>query len=307
MRKFEYVKAKSLEEATQLLAEYGEKARLLAGGTDVLVKLKQRQMAPEVLIDIKGISALRGIEYEDGKGMKIGPLTTIREIERSSLVQNRLPVLAYAASLLGSVQIRHRATIGGNLCNALPSADMGPCLIGMGARVVAVSLNGKRSLPVEELFAGTGRNSLRSDELVSLIEIPAWPEYMGAAYIKHAVKKAVDVAVVCVATVVVTDPLKQFFKEARIVLGAVGSVPIRPEGAEDYLRGRRVEEETIERAGELASEAAKPRTSVEYKTEMVKVLTKRAMRQALEGISKGRRRGEGNEAADKAEGERRRG
>jgi carbon-monoxide dehydrogenase medium subunit len=307
MRNFEYVKVKSIEEATQLLTEYGEKAHLLAGGTDILVKLKQRQIAPELLIDIKGILGLRGVEYEDGKGMKIGPLTTIREIERSSLIQAHLPVLAYAASLLGSVQVRHRATIGGNLCNALPSADTGPCLIGMGARVVAVSLHRKRSLLVEELFVGTGRNSLRSDELLSLIEIPAWPEYMGAAYIKHAVKRAVDVALLCVAAVVVTDPMKEFFKDARIVLGGVASVPIRPEGAEDYLRGRRVEDETIERAGELASEAARPRTSVEYKREMVKVLTRRVMRQALEGISKDRQRREGNEAADKAEGERRRG
>lgn len=286
MRHFEYIKVKTLEEAIHLLAEYGERAHLLAGGTDVLVKLKQRQMAPEVLIDIKGISDLRGIEYQDGKGVKIGPLTTIREIERSPLVQKHLPVLSHAASLLGSVQIRHRATIGGNLCNALPSADIGAYLIGMGARVVAVSLSGKRTLLVEELFMGSGRNSLRPDEVVSVIEIPAWPQYMGGAYIKHAVKKAVDVAIVCVAAVVVTDPLKKFFKEARIVLGAVGSVPIRPKGAEEYLRGRPIEDGVIERVGELASEEARPRSSVEYKTEMVKVLTRRAIKQALEGISK---------------------
>ncbi len=286
MKNFEYIKVKSLEETTRLLAEYGEKAHLLAGGTDVLVKLKQRQMAPEVLIDIKGISGLRGVEYEDGKGMKIGPLTTIREIERSPLVRKHLPVLAYAASLLGSVQIRHRATIGGNLCNALPSADMGPYLIGMGARVEAMSMIGRRTLSVEELFASSGQNSLRPDEVVSLIEVPAWPQSMGGAYIKHTVKKAVDVAIVCVAVVVVTDPLKEFFKEARIVLGAVGSVPIRPKEAEDYLKGRPIEDGAIERAGELASEDARPRTSVEYKTEMVRVLTRRAIRQALEGIPK---------------------
>jgi CO/xanthine dehydrogenase FAD-binding subunit len=286
MKNFEYIKVKALEEATHLLAEYGKKAHLLAGGTDVLVKLKQRKVAPDLLIDIKGISDLRGVEYEDGKGMKIGPLTTIREIERSPLVQKHLPILAYAASLLGSVQIRQRATIGGNLCNALPSADMGAYLIGMGARVTAMGPGGKRTLPVEELFAGSGLNSLRPDEVVSLIEIPAWPQYMGGAYIKHTVKKAVDVAVVCVAAVVVTDPSKEFFKEARIVLGAVGSVPIRPKGAEDYLMGRPIEDGVIERAGELASEEARPRSSVEYKTEMVKVLTRRAIRQALEGISK---------------------
>jgi carbon-monoxide dehydrogenase medium subunit len=287
MRNFDYVKVTSIKEAIDLLTQHGERAHILAGGTDLLVKMKQKLLAPEILVDIKEIPGLEGIEYRDGKGMRIGPLTTIRKIETSPMVQEYLPVLADAASMLGSVQVRNRATIGGNLCNALPSADMGPYLIGMGARATAMSLGGERSLLVEELFAESGGNSLRSGEMVTAIEIPAWPQHMGGAYIKHAIKNAVDVAIVSVAAVVLTDPLKRVFEKARIVLGAVGPRPIRPKGAEEHLRGKEIEEGVIARAGELASEDARPRTTVEYKTEMVKVLTKRALKQSLEGIPKG--------------------
>jgi len=286
MRNFEYIQVRTLDEAILLLKECGEKAHILAGGTDVLVKLKRKQIAPEVLIDIKGIPGLDGIEYQKDAGIRIGSLTTIREIERSPVVRSYLPILAYAASLLGSVQIRNRATIGGNLCNALPSADMGPYLIGMGGRVVAVSSGGERTLEVENLFASSGRNSLNPGEIVKTIDIPAWPEHLGGAYIKHTVKKAVDVAIVCVAAVVEMDPFREVFKKSRIVLGAVGSVPIRPKMAEAYLKGKVAREEVITNAGELASEEAKPRTLVEYKKEMVKVLTKRALNEAVAGALK---------------------
>ena len=142
MKNFDYVKVKTLREAIDLLAEHGQKACILAGGTDVLVKLKQKEIVPDILIDIKEIQGLKGIEYEDGRGMRVGPLTTIREIETSAIVQEHLPVLAAAAHLLGSVQVRHRASIGGNLCNELPSADTAPYLIAMEASVVAAGPKG---------------------------------------------------------------------------------------------------------------------------------------------------------------------
>ena len=281
MRPFEYIKVKSLNEAVELLTRYGEKAHLLAGGTDVLVKLKQREMAPEILVDIKGIPGLSGIECRPGEGMKIGPLTTIREIETSAVIRDHLPVLAYAAHLLGSVQVRHRATIGGNLCNALPSADTGPYLIAMGAKAVVFGPSGERKMLVEDIFAASGKNSLGLGEVVTSIEIPAWSRHTGGAYIKHAIKNAVDVAIVCVGVVVVTDVQKKVFEEARIVLGAVGPRPIRPRGAEEYLKGKPIEEAVMAKAGEMASQDARPRTTAEYKTEMVEVLTRRAIRQAI--------------------------
>jgi len=287
MKDFEYVKVKTLGEAVALLAKNGEKAHILAGGTDVLVKLKQRQMSPEILIDIKGIPGLEGIEYRPGGGMRIGSLTLIREIEISPVVKEHLPVLAHAAHVLGSVQVRHRATIGGNLCNALPSADMGPYLIGMGASVLVTGPEGERKLPVEDLFADSGKNSLVVGEIVTAIEIPPWSPHTGGSYMKHAIKNAVDVAIVSVAGVVVTDPLKKVFEEARIVLGAVGPRPLRPKRAEEFLRKKGIEERVIIRAGELASEETRPRTTVEYKTEMVKVLTSRVLREALERIPRG--------------------
>jgi len=287
MKNFEYVKVKTLEEAIRLLAGNGEKAHILAGGTDVLVKLKQKQIAPDILIDIKGVSGLDGIELSPGGGMRIGSLTTIREIEISSVVREHLPVLANAAHWLGSVQVRHRATIGGNLCNALPAADMGPYLIGMGAWVVVVGPEGQRRLLVEELFADSGRNSLRIGEVVTAIEIPPWTRYTGGAYIKHAIKNAVDVAIVSVAVVVVTDTGKRVLEDGKVVLGAVGPRPIRALRAEEYLRGKVIEEGVIVKAGELASKDARPRTTAEYKTEMVGVLTRRAMKEALQRIFEG--------------------
>jgi CO/xanthine dehydrogenase FAD-binding subunit len=287
MRNFEYVRVKTLREALELLEQYGEKAHLLAGGTDVLVKMKQKQISPEILIDIKGVPGLQGVDYREGEGMRIGPLTTIREIETSSLVRQHLPVLAHAAHLLGSVQVRHRATIGGNLCNALPSCDTGPYLIAMGAKAKVTGASGERKMLVQDLFAASGKNSLGPGEVVTSIEIPPWTPHTGGAYIKHAIKNAVDVAIVCLAVVVVTDARKETFEEGRIVLGAVGPTPIRPRGAEAYVNGKAIGEGVIARAGEMAAVDARPRTTADYKREMVEVLTKRAMREALGKIVKG--------------------
>jgi CO/xanthine dehydrogenase FAD-binding subunit len=287
MKNFDYIKVKDLDEATKVLSQHGENAQVLAGGTDVLVKLKERSIAPEILVDIKGIQVLSGIEYQDFKGMIVGPLTTIREIETSPVVREHLPVLAHAAHLLGSVQVRYRATIGGNLCNALPSADTGPYLIAMGAEAEVSGPGGKRKILVEDIFAASGENSLQPAEVMTAIEIPPWSRFTGGAYIKHAIKNAVDVAIVNVGVMVVTDPQKKILREARIALGAVGPRPIRPKEAEEFLKGKPVEEGVIAKAAELASLAARPRTMPEYKTEMVLVLTKRALREALERIPKG--------------------
>jgi CO/xanthine dehydrogenase FAD-binding subunit len=287
MKNFDYIKVKDLNEATKVLSQHGENAQVLAGGTDVLVKLKERSIAPEILVDIKGIQVLSGIEYQDFKGMIVGPLTTIREIETSPVVREHLPVLAHAAHLLGSVQVRYRATIGGNLCNALPSADTGPYLIAMGAEAEVSGPGGKRKILVEDIFAASGENSLQPAEVMTAIEIPPWSRFTGGAYIKHAIKNAVDVAIVNVGVMVVTDPQKKILREARIALGAVGPRPIRPKEAEEFLKGKPVEEGVIAKAAELASLAARPRTMPEYKTEMVLVLTKRALREALERIPKG--------------------
>jgi aerobic carbon-monoxide dehydrogenase medium subunit len=284
MRRFEYVKVKSLREAVDLLARHREKAHVLAGGTDVLVKLKSGDFALELLVDIKGVPGLSGIEYRPGEGMRIGPLTTIWEVETSPVIREHLPVLSYAAHLLGSVQVRHRATIGGNICNALPSADTGPYLIAMGAKATVLGESGERKVLVEDIFAASGKNSLGIGEVVTSIEVPAWSPYTGGAYIKHAIKNAVDVAIVSIGVSVVTDREKKVFEGARIVLGAVGPRPIRPKDAEEYLRGKAVEEGVIAKAGVIASHDASPRTMVEYKTEMVEVLTRRAIKQAISDL-----------------------
>jgi CO/xanthine dehydrogenase FAD-binding subunit len=285
MRTFEYIKAKSLQEACELLARHGVKAHLLAGGTDVVGKLKERELTPDVIVDVKGIPGLSGIQYRPGEGMKIGPLTPIREIETSPVIREHLPVLAYAAHLIGSVQIRHRATIGGNICNALPSADTGPYLIAMGAEATVMGASGERTMLVEDIFAASGKNSLSPGDIVTSIDIPAWPAMTGGAYVKHALKKAVDVAIVNVGVAVTTDPKKTTFEQVRIVIGSVGPRPIRAKAAEEYLKGKAIDDVVMATAGEMAAKAATPRTTKEYKTEMVKVLTRRMLKQSLEQIT----------------------
>jgi carbon-monoxide dehydrogenase medium subunit len=164
---------------------------------------------------------------------------------------------------------------------------MAPYLIAMGAQVQVVGPERERKLSVEDLFVASERNSLTSGEVVTAVEIPRWHRHMGGAYIKHAIKNAVDVAIVSVASVITLDPVKNIFKDVRLVLGAVGPTPIRPIKAEDYLRGKPVEEEIITDAAVLASQDAKPRTKPEYKKEMVRVLTIRALTQALEKAQEG--------------------
>ncbi len=286
MKNFEYVRPGTLEEAIHILGSYEGKARVLAGGTDLLVKMKQKEITPDALVDLKGIPGLNAIEYHPHQGMRLGALVSIREIETSPLVREHLPALAEAAQSLGSVQVRHRATLAGNLCNALPSADMAPCLIAMGALLKLVGPQGERCLPVEDLMAGSGKNSLLPGEIVTAVEVPRWPPRTGGAYLKHSILSSVDLAIVSLAGVAVLVPGAKIFQEGKIVMGAVGPKPLRSPSVEEFLRGRPADDTVLSEAGELAARDARPRTSPEYKKEMIKVLTVRAMHQAVERASR---------------------
>ncbi|MGD9041466.1 MAG: xanthine dehydrogenase family protein subunit M [Desulfobacteraceae bacterium] len=283
--KFEYHAPTSLGEALDHLSRYGDKAKVLAGGTDLLVSMKRREILPEHLINLKGIQELRHIHYDRKRGLEIGGLVTMGEIERSTIVREKYSVLWDAANVMAAPQIRSLATIGGNLCSAVPSADTAPPLVVLGATVTLAGKNGERTLLVEDFFAGPEVSVLNPDEILSHLSIPSPPENSGGAYLKLMRRNAMDLALVGVAACLALDGGKRVCKEARIALGAVAPTPMRALGAEELLLNQEPDEHLAMEAGKIAAEQAHPisdiRASKEYRTEMVRVLTKRAVMAAL--------------------------
>jgi len=186
MRSFEYIVPENLKEAFSLLAQYNGKAAILAGGTDLLVKMRDQVLQPAVLIDLKHISDLGDIDYSEVEGLKIGALVNICDIEKSNLIQEKFSILSQAAGTLGSVQVRNKATIGGNLCNAAPSADMAPSLIGLGASVTLAGPDGESLLPLEEFFTGPGETILGKGQILKDIRVPNMKAHSEGIYLKFS-------------------------------------------------------------------------------------------------------------------------
>lgn len=234
---FELCMTETVEETCALLAVSDNGTRVFAGGTDLFTKMKHRRLVPRRLINIKRIPELDGIRHDAAEGLRIGALATAQAIEASAAVARRFPSLKHAAGVLGTTQIRNLATIGGNLANASPSAELAPPLIVLGASVECASRNGKRRIPVEELFVGPGKTVLRQDELLTEIVIPDSPEGAQAFYKKHSLRR-MDVAMASAAVLVVLDG--DVCSEVKIALGAVGPTPFRARKAEQLLRGQRL-------------------------------------------------------------------
>jgi len=276
---FDYLSPRTIKEAGALLTKHKDKARLLAGGTDLMVALREGAIAPEYIINIKAIADLSYIR-SDAKGLKIGATTTIHDIEHSPIVQERFPILTSATHQLGSPLIRTMATIGGNLCNATPSADTPPVLVALDASVRLVSARGKRTLPLSEFFVGPGKTALENDEILTEIQIPDQPAHSGGAYVTFSESRAEDRTAAGVAAIITLDAAGKKIATARIVLGTVAPTPIRAGKAEDSLKGKAISDELIEQAAQAAAEAAIPRRRLFFKKELVKVLTRQAIQQA---------------------------
>jgi carbon-monoxide dehydrogenase medium subunit len=199
---FDYLAPKTVEEAISLLSRHNGEARPLAGGTDLVLKMKRREEVPRYLLGLKNIPGLDTIEYTDGQGLRFGPLVTIHAMETSRVVREKFPILSQAASTIGSAQIRNVGTVVGNLCNALPSADMIPSLIVLGARVTIAGTKSERDIPVEEFLTGPGQTVLAPDELVVEVQVSCPPPHSGGVYIKHAPREAMDLAIIGVAVLI---------------------------------------------------------------------------------------------------------
>ena len=285
--KFEYHVPSTIAEALDQISLYGDKGKVIAGGTDLLVSMKKREAMPEHLINLKEIEALKGITYDETEGIKIGALTTIGDIERAEVVREKFPPLWDAVKVMAAQQVRNLGTIGGNLCSASPSADTAPPLMALGASLKLTRVLHERVVPVEDFYKGPGESVLKPEEILTEILIPNLPDNSGGAYIKLMRRNAMDLALVGVAVWLRLDG--KICIEARIALGAVAPTPIRAHTTESVLTHKDVNEDLIEEAGKKASQEAKPiddiRASKAYRKEMIKVLTKRAIKKACERIN----------------------
>lgn len=282
---FDYLVAESLEDASKKAAEHGAVARIMAGGTDLIIPMKDHAVKPEpeYLIDIKKVEGLDYLEYDEEEGLKVGALTTLRTLEFSPMVKEKYPAVAYAAKSIASTQIRTKGTMVGNICNASPSCDSGPIVVATDAKILVEGVNGKKEIPGTEFFKGVKKTALEPGDIVTGIVFPPLAENQKAVYIKHAVRKAMDLAIVGVAVVLTVED--GICKDARIALGAVATTPIRAPKAEAVLMGKELTEDVIEEAAQAAMDSCSPisdiRASKEYRSAMVKVFTKRAIKQAL--------------------------
>ncbi len=285
MADFEYFEPASINEAVSLLSKYRGEAKVIAGGTDLLVKLRQGKISPRYVIDLKTIPDLNYINYDAEAGLRLGAMTTIRDLEQSTVLHEKCPVISQAASQLGHVAIRNVATLGGNLCNAVPSADMAPSLIGLSARAKIVGPGGERTVLLEEFFTGSSQTVLEAAELMVEIQVPASPANTRGTYLKYTAR-AVGLPIVGVAVIATLEPEGRICRDIKIVVGNVAPTPMRARQAEEVIRGKRIDEPLIDKSAQAVADEAHPRpgsvrASQEYKKEMARVFTKRALMEII--------------------------
>jgi len=282
VRRFELVLPRSVDEALRVLSDRGSDAKLLAGGTDLLPQMKNGLLKPGCVIDLSGVASARALQA-DARGLRIGAAVAARTLERDATARATYTSLAESGALVGSVQIRNLATLGGNLCNAAPSADMAPPLLALDAEAVIVGPKGERRVPFADFFVDVRRTVLAPDEILLEIVVPAPGPRSGGNYLRHTPRRELDIAVVGVASQLTLS--NGVCSKARIALAAVAPVPLRARAAEQALEGKPVTAEAIERAAELAVGVAKPisdqRGSADYRRHLVRVLTRRTLRTAL--------------------------
>lgn len=284
---FDYRTPKNLKEVHATLQEFGSDAKLIAGGTALVIMMKQRLVRPSCLVSLRSVRGLNSIESRDG-GLRVGGLATHRDVETSSLVRRRFPMLAETYHHVATIRVRNMATIGGGLAHADPNQDPPPALIALGATAKATSANGSRVIPLDAFFTDYYETVLKPDEIVTEVFVPKLPAHSAGAYLKFLPRTADDYATVSAATVLTLNKSNKVVSDVRIALGSVGTTPIRATAAEAILRGQPVNAEAFAEAGEKAKEAVDPisdfRGSAAYKREMAGVFVRRALEKALAAI-----------------------
>ena len=284
LRPFEYREPQTVGEAVRMLSEYGAQAQVLAGGTDLLISMKKRQVSPEYMIYIKNIPDLNFINYSQGAGLGIGALATHSAIADSSIIKDMFDLLATACNKVGTPQVRNMGTIGGNICKAGPSQDTPPVLLVLDARLKLVSLGGERVVPINTFFLAPFKTVLQQGELLTEIRIPPPPPTSAGCY-KWATKiVTIDETLVGVAVLMSVDSADGVCTDIKIALGSVAPTPIRARQAEAVLRRKRIDDRLIGQAAQVAAEETRPRSRADYRRRMSRLLVSEAITEAWQTI-----------------------
>lgn len=282
MKRFAYYQPQSLDEAFGLMEKYEGRARYVAGGTDAMIRVKQKIWQPEALISLRWVEALCGIK-KTGNSLRLGSMTLWREIETDPLVASHCPALADAAPMVANPQIRNVATVGGNLCNAAPSADGAPPLMVMEAVLTISGPHGEREVPISEFFKGPGQHCMQPGEVLTAITIPEMPMHTGMAFLKSG-RVTQDIAVANVAVCIEMEG--RVCKKCRVAAGAVGPVPMELQGVESFVEGKEITQDLLLEIQDKAAGEVTPITDVRsteiYRRTVTGVMVKRAIEQAME-------------------------
>ena len=283
MRRFDIALPQSVDECLEILSRRAGDAKVVAGGTDLLPQLKNGLLKPAYVVDLSGVKALRAVHAGNGDGLRLGASATARAIEVDARIRASYIAIAESGALVGSLQVRNLATIGGNLCNAAPSADMAPPLLALDAEAVIVGPGGTRRVPIASFFTGVRKTVLAPNELLLELAVPSPGARSGGQYLRHTPRRELDIAVVGVASQITLADGK--CQKVRIALASVAPTPVRATAAEQALVGQAVTPALIQRAAELAVEAARPisdqRGSADFRRHLVQVLTRRTLTTAL--------------------------
>jgi carbon-monoxide dehydrogenase medium subunit len=283
---FDFVSPSSIDEAVKTLASSGDDARILAGGTDMLVQMRAGRRTAPLVVDIKGIPELNAVTYDASKGLTLGAAVPCYEIYQDEKLAAAYPGLMDCATLIGGIQIQGRASIGGNICNAAPSGDSIPAVIVLGGICNVAGPSGTREIPTEDFCTAPGQNVLQNGELLVSISFPAPQPNSGANYQRFIPRNEMDIAVAGVGSSVQLDASGQNFVSARVSLASVAPTPVFAKEAGDSLAGKAVSEDAIQQASELAMAAAKPisdmRGTIRQRTHLIGVLTRRSLNNAVE-------------------------
>ena len=287
MEAFDFANPQSIEEAVKTLSEKGERARMLAGGTDILVQMRAGRRPADVVVDVKNIPELNEMTYSPEAGLILGAAVPCYRIYQDAAISAAYPGLIDSASLIGGIQIQGRASIGGNLCNAAPSGDSIPAVIALGGVCNIAGPNGtRRQVPAEEFCTAPGQNALQPGELLVSVSFPAPQPHSGANYQRFIPRNEMDIAVAGVGSYVQLDAAGQNFVSARIALASVAPTPVFSRAAGDSLAGKPVSDEAIRAASELAQADAKPindmRGTIRQRVHLIGVLTRRTLNNAVE-------------------------
>ena len=286
MEAFDFVAPSSIDEAVSILNEHGDRARIIAGGTDILVMMRAGRRLADVVVDVKNISELNQLTITNGGGLTLGAAVPCFSIYQDQAVASAYPGLIDSATLIGGIQIQGRASIGGNLCNAAPSGDSIPAVIALSGVCNIAGPNGTRQMPAEEFCTAPGQNALQHGEMLVSIEFPAPPANSGATYQRFIPRNEMDIAVAGVGSSVVLDASGQNFVSGRVALASVAPTPVFSQAAGDSLAGKPVSDEAIREASELAMADAKPindmRGTIRQRIHLIGVLTRRTLNVAVE-------------------------